>query len=509
MKIIDLGVCLDNIDPKGVGRIRVEKLSDSSDAKKNSFEFEEWGESDPFVAQPFLPTNINFIPEIGQTVKVLSYNTDSPDTNQEYIAGPFSTQYDYNAQTHSTQVLNNTFGTGFKKKKDIVNKTGELINPKSKNAFAKPKDFAIYGKYGSDVIFTENGLVLRGGKLRSKEAANLKNKKALIDEPIMSKRSPKMQLRKFPSRMRIVTVESSEKIKQDATLKYLLEYSIDDLDAPRFLDVYIYQIDEEAGGYYNTKNFRQDSYKKTKGVKLINNALDNTSPTHTIDLHELEDYAEQVANETILNSLASELRICIERFFSEGFKAFTGIINTIDTPRFPFAYRPTKELTERQTNNTKRKAVFKQIGAYGTGPEFSVLWEGIVPPEKVVKKKEEVVKVDKDSPEQTFASLTADRLYLLSTDTNAAGGNGVDFAKLDDYEYTQEDYIERIDPNSYSIVRGENLIKFLRAVFEVIITHQHNVIGPLVQTGNKPLEDLKQLIDSMENDLLNKSVRIN
>jgi len=162
MKIIDIAICIDNIDPKGIGRIRCIRYNDYVGEKEKAMTYDSWSDRDPFVANPFLPTNINMIPEIGQSVKILNYNTNKETVNQEYIAGPFTTMYDYNSQQFSQQIENTSYGVAVKNSPNIRNLTGEYIN-ESKNVFAKETDYGIYGKYGSDILFTENGLQMRGG----------------------------------------------------------------------------------------------------------------------------------------------------------------------------------------------------------------------------------------------------------------------------------------------------------------------------------------------------------
>ncbi len=88
--------------------------------------------------------------------------------------------------------------------------------------------------------------------------------------------------------------------------------------------------------------------------------------------------------------------------------------------------------------------------------------------------------------------------------------NPVPFINLDEYELTQEDYIKRIEPSTFSTVRGENLLEVLRKIIDVILTHRHNPLMPIVnqfdyQDGN----ELKELYKTLENDILNKSIRIN
>ena len=49
-----------------------------------------------------------------------------------------------------------------------------------------------------DILFTENGVQLRGGKLLSKEAASKENRKVLLDTPLMARKNSRIQLKKFP-----------------------------------------------------------------------------------------------------------------------------------------------------------------------------------------------------------------------------------------------------------------------------------------------------------------------
>ena len=68
----------------------------------------------------------------------------------------------------------------------------------------------------------------------------------------------------------------------------------------------------------------------------------------------------------------------------------------------------------------------------------------------------------------------------------------------------------KIDPNTYSTVRGENLLRLLLQIIDVLFKHEHNLIGPMVQSSEfSEYVKLIYLLKSVENDLLNKSIRIN
>jgi hypothetical protein len=97
---------------------------------------------------------------------------------------------------------------------------------------------------------------------------------------------------------------------------------------------------------------------------------------------------------------------------------------------------------------------------------------------------------------------------LLSTDTNESNLS-VNFNELDKYELNQEDYIQRIEPNTYSLVRGENLLNLIYAMINVMTTHVHNINSPYARQDYAAHNKLMELFEKMENDLLNKSIRIN
>ena len=53
MKIIDIAICVDNVDPKGIGRIRCVGYNDYVGEKERAVNYVEWDDKDPFVALPF------------------------------------------------------------------------------------------------------------------------------------------------------------------------------------------------------------------------------------------------------------------------------------------------------------------------------------------------------------------------------------------------------------------------------------------------------------------------
>jgi hypothetical protein len=337
MKIIDIGKCIDNVDPLGIGRIRVSRYNDYTGQKEKAIDYEPWSDRDLFIANPFLPNNLNFIPEINQSVKIIQYNSEKDTVNVEYIAGPFTTMYDYNGQTFSQQVANTTYGATVKKKPNIRNPKGEYINKKSENVFANEKDFAIYGKNGSDVLFTENGLQLRGGKLLSKDAASVTNKGIALDYPIMSKKSSRIYLKKFPKKMTLEEVVVKNSVSDNKDLKYIIEYDVSDLknlteEYTAVVKIYVYKVTSTFGDEFKTKFFTENSNVNASFIKLINTEGDSITPSYTVTVSSINDAYREIRDKIFL-------------IHDKGLTELNGQFQSDDV--HPFYFRPTKEFKTR------------------------------------------------------------------------------------------------------------------------------------------------------------------
>lgn len=507
MKIIDIGKCIDNVDPLGIGRIRVSRYNDYTGQKEKAIDYEPWGDRDLFIANPFLPNNLNFIPEINQSVKIIQYNSDKDTVNVEYIAGPFTTMYDYNGQTFSQQIANTTYGTNVKRKPKIRNSTGEYINKKSENTFANERDFAIYGKNGSDVLFTENGLQLRGGKLLSKEAASQTNKTIALDYPIMARKSSRIYLKKFPKKMTLEEVVVKSNVSDNKDLKYIIEYDVDkltNLNDTNFatINLYVKKVVSPFGEEFKSNYFTEHSIVNEALVKLINTENNTTTPTYTITASSINDIYREIRDKIFL-------------IHDKGLNELNDQYEADDV--HPFFFRPKKSFKTNilgtQEERDNRQLILNNINVLRIGPASGLIWSKTRAKldVKEVESIEERINIDPNSPEQTFGTVMADKIYLLSTDLGTNESNDpVPFFDLNGYDLTQQDYIKNIDPKTFSTVRGENLLALLSKMIQVIFTHRHNPLMPIVgQYDYNEGNELKELFKTIENDILNKSIRIN
>ena len=495
MSFISLALVTENIDPKGIGRIRIKPMGMMTGDVERAIDYDLWSEKDPFVANPFLPNNINFVPELGQTVKVLTYDPENPLINREYIAGPFSTIHDFNSQTNSRQVENTSYGNVVKKMKNIFNKDGVYTTNKSEGSIAKVKDYAIYGKYGSDIIFTEDGIVLRGGKLLSKDSASDKEKVDMVNFPIMSEKSSIFSLKKFGGKQIFEEVEETVKELPIKKIQYVVEYMVDSVSNPSTVYWFIYEVKDTYGdvfltSVFNSKTARPISTYST-ATKLVNLDGTTSSPTFTQSVSSYEE-----AYVTIRNT------IC--RLSKENLKVFD---NRLPEIKHPFYFRPKEGLTDKTFLGKVTPGGCTDNVIEGSGLIFDL--NEPTPKEREKKRKVKRLKTISSRQEQTFGTLSTDKIYLISTDTNEVGTKSVPFDKLNKYEYTQEDLLTRIEPNTYATVRGETLLAFIDQLVKVVAGHAHNPTKPMVKNGYPDWDKLMNLYQTLENDILNKSIRIN
>lgn len=499
MKIIDIGICIDNVDPKGIGRIRYRPYGMFVSEIENGAKYTKWDELDPFIALPFLPPHINIIPQIQQSVKILQYDTNKELQNVEYVSGPYTSPHDAQNQTFATQHKDTTYGgVIIKGIKNIRNFDGSYNKPTTRGAVLDNRDTGFRGNYGSDIIFTENGVQLRGGMLISKKGTN---KKDLLDYPQLAKKMGRFTLKKFPTTYRSY-VETTEKNEtSSAPLNYLVEYEINSLSAPTELRLFIYKIIAPIGTQFNTNVFGDSTSVTYSKHVLINPETTLTDPTYT-----------KVIDGTI-TSACSELRNLLYQIDNTNLTAldYTYPNESI----YPFYFRPTpafKLLKGTNETETSNKAAFlSKIQLRGRTNGYGLIFsrQNANPP--VITSKQETIKSQeiKGSGEQSFSSLSADKIYITSTSPNVGTNvKTINFNDLDEYELSQDDYISTIEPNTYGCVRGENLYNILMAMKNLLDSHIHNINEPLVKTDENWVK-LNDLIETMRNDLLNDSIRIN
>lgn len=181
----------------------------------------------------------------------------------------------------------------------------------------------------------------------------------------------------------------------------------------------------------------------------------------------------------------------------------------------PFFFRPTDELRVRLTlndteSNNKNKFITsihtRDIGS-GSGLIYSR--QSASAPIIGTPVKTNILKEVNNGGEQSFAAVTSDKIYLISSKTNKGPlAQPINFTNVDPYEYNQSDYLLEFEPKTYAMVRGEVLIDVLTLQYQYLVGHVHNINKPphyLEEVETK----LRDAINKMNSDLINNSIRIN
>lgn len=498
MQIIDVGVCIDNIDPKGLGRVRYRPYSLYMSEISLGAKYEDWDEADPFIANPFLPNHINIIPQIEQSLKLIQYDTEKETQNVEYIAGPYTSPHDLQNQTFTAQHKNTTYGGEIvKDTKSIRSKDGKFNPPATKGTMINERDTGFKGNYGSDVIFTENGVQIRGGMLKSKEG---KNKESILNFPQLAKKMGRFSLKKFSKTLKSKTETTVEESTMISRLRYIIEYEIDNLNEPTELKLFVYKVLPIYGNQFNTDVFSDTTLFNTGDtnlVKLINTGNTTTDATYIVPL-----------DGTIINGYVA-LRDVLYRIDNKG---LTELDPTYPNEIiYPFFYRPTTTFKSDSTNQSNKEIFLSKVQVRNIIDPSSLVFSKNSANPPIVQKEKKITVANEvtNGGEQSFSNLSADKIFITSTDVNSGVNvRKINFEDLDEYELTQDDYVNKIEPNTYAMVRGENLYNLLIAIKNLFDSHIHNINEPLVQTDPNWVR-LNELIETLRNDLLNDSIRIN
>jgi len=226
-------------------------------------------------------------------------------------------------------------------------------------------DTALNGNYGSDIVFTKNGMMLRGGKLINKDVPNPKFRKRLSEVPLMSEKMSKLNLKKFPRTMSIKDEKITISKIAVNKIKHLVEYTIDDLTTPTKVDVFVYKILDTYGPIFDTNYFSsgtQIDLNDTKKVKLINSDNSLTGATATISI------------DTFKTGYI-ELREILHIIHTDSLQKISTLYSKDDV--HPFYFRPTNELLTRTTisdsQKSNRKSFIDNIQVRGVGRGHGLL----------------------------------------------------------------------------------------------------------------------------------------
>lgn len=496
-RIIISGKVLDNNDPLMLGRLRVlPKIDNLLQALPVDWNASKdiWTYKDPFVFLPLIPYYISQVPRVGEYVHVMYATRDEiRGANKFYIQGPVSRPWNnsFESYDNSQSMLDN--GVYIKQAKDVRNKLTGEIDVDIRGIYPEPGDNAILGRGTSDLLIKQEDIILRSGKYTKSP-----NKEIPTSNDLRSF----VQLSNYTlERVDDGAMSLNVDFYVDQEVKNFVEWSITGVDTT--LNI--------MSGYVQT-----NSVKPTDSTKVLNFAINTGTTSNCIPVPgskmEFTGFTALQVSSLINQYIRGFNR---GKVTIPGYKDYpnNGILNQ----QFPFVFGPNVSTNEKLLSNdvivsNLITTVFNEIKLNEVNSEsgFAVVWDkDTVGPQKV-SKETIVEKIKYLERPVTYGLMGGDYLYLLSHRSENPNRN---IFNLKDtlYGISQEKILDDIKPNTSSMVRGEELIDFLKLIVDFIQAHTHNINEAPIQ---EPLQgvkisDITTALANAEKTILNQNIRIN
>lgn len=493
-RIIIPGKVLDVDDPLMLGRIRVlPQIENEQQGQPDQKEL--WTKKDPFVCQPLIPYYISQVPKVGEYVHIMYSTRDEiKDWNKFYIQGPLTRPWNNPLESYNNSKAMLASGDYIEQAKNIRDTVTGKIDEGLEGVYPIPGDNAFLGRGTTDLLIKTEDILLRAGKYKVFPGTQI---------PRYNNTRSWVQLSNYTlEKAKTGTEELEFEEYKDIEVKFFVEWSITKIDVTG-----------------NTV----DGFVRTNSV--VPNGKTTTVATFQIQSATTVNCVPQPISRMDFTGLTTSQA---SQFISEYIKGinrgYVRIPNYQDYPtlnilqqQFPFVFGPdistyNKYLSDDPVISNYVISIYNNIKLNEANNDagFAVVWsKNTIGPQKITKTKI----IDKseylDSP-ITYASVGGDFLYLLSHRANNPKRKKINFDSTL-YGIPQEKFTDEINPNTSSMVRGEELIELLRLMFKFLAGHRHNPLrAPATQTddGTK-LEDIETLINNAEKNILNPYIRIN
>lgn len=451
---IIFGTVIDNQDPENAGRIRV--LFDSLKYKVNNFV--EWKNgntvagtvTDPFICNPFLPKLINVVPKIGELVKVIFYNPQSPELDKEYI-GPVISQYNNIEYENASQARNFYQSSQTTLKQNLAN------FEYSKGLLPDINNITILGRKSTDLTIKPNDVLIRSGKVDLEDNKKFNKKGSLFQ---ISSNPVKLDRETTP-----VTV--NKRIPEPIN------------------NVVIYNLNSDNSGYVNV--YKLTTPKNTSNIN-INTDLTNLISTPAIT------YTFSANTQTIGISYINQFLSFLDNNQVKDQNTNSGII-TINQPvvGVPYLLKPESLLP-----------------IYTTVKVFNVTQQGFRTIKPIESQLVDTVQenINTSVGYQNYMVALSDMLYLLSSETTPPEKEFINFDGIN-YGFTVDKVTREINDKTEPMVRGDQLVKALVSIINAFLNHVHSGFGFMSVNQTDEIQKLVKLRSELNDSILNHKIRIN
>ena len=527
------GFVYKNDDPMVLGRLRVlPEGKNYKDMIKGITDWNEetdpWTTKDPILHLPLLPFFLSVNPKPDEYVHIIYQNKDFPTQNQFYIPGVLSSPMASKFENYVGSKKFLAWGDRIKQTLSLKDNKNQYRKKESEGIFPQPEDNAMLGRGTSDLILKDNEVLLRAGKVKGMNPNVL---------PVGNPNRAFLQLSRFEQKKIQIPSEIQGTLKKEVqVVKKAIIWNILNLDNEQDSftgDVGLYNIKPSQN--VNTVNFTIDS------ILTLSTGIDYSGPTESVrfvgktyqeTIGLINDFVKGVINgfvdyklpvnnkqnaapETTFPLVVTPSKKTFE--IIEKFKSYQNPDNTVDVNGL-------KADSTIVTNFTKFMGGITP-GFLSVKRGFFTVWgvkEGtpiVIPP---VKPLFEVVNLFRFSQTEdvTYATLGAQKLYLLSHDSD--GPNGKISLSNTLYGIPQDMFVgglgksgtkDSINAKTYPMVRGDKLMELLTKIVEFLAGHVHAISTlppvPISSGSGQSIDEIFQILADAENQVLNQNIRLN
>jgi hypothetical protein len=532
-QIIFPGFVYNNQDPMQLGRLRVMPIGKTyQDIIGGVENWDEekmaWTSKDPILYLPLLPFFISVRPKNDEYVHIIIQNKSFPTANQFYVSGVFSSPLSSQFETSLGASTFLASGDRNKRSPSIKNADGTFKKKDSKGVFPEIEDIAILGRFSTDLVLKDDEVLLRAGKVKRLYPTEL---------PIGNPNRAFLQLSRFGEK-KVPQIPQTQFRLETLTpnVKKVIMWNILNLDNAENSftgDVGLYNI--TVGSNINTGNFDKESV-----INFVKD-VDFTGPVESLRfVGKTFMDVKNTINEFITGVLNS---------FEDYPYEFNNIINVAPENLYPLVVTPSRQTLDQSIQfksfqiddeedvqnidiqGLKEDAIqFKNFmlfmgaitpGFFSLKRGFFTIW-GMNEKNPIMfaptKPKFEIINPFKYFRNQdiTYATLGAQKLYLLSHDSDGPKGK----ISLTDtlYGINQDNFVgsakrKGIESLTYPMVRGDKLMELLQKIMNYVAGHVHSIstLPPIpISTGSgQSTSEIFQILADAENQILNQNIRLN
>jgi hypothetical protein len=497
-------IVLDNQDPLMLGRVRARIVTDnyedilkSVDSPKWNPEKDPWTSRDPLVFNTLLPYFVYQVPKVNELIQVMYLNTDFKYQNQYYIQNNFSSptstfkEYYFGA--------NKFTGTGLQisNSRPLKNQNGTFTdNGIHEGVFPQPGDNALLGRGSADLIVKQDEVLLRAGKFKGETLE-------VNQLPVANPQRGFLQLTRFGRVKQSLPPKTYFELRENVVLtKYLIEWVVNNPENTQDKfggSVYLYQLKSNIA--VNTKNITVGSPIDENLKQLITTENFNLlSKTETIKF--INNFIKQCNDKS---------------------PSINGVVTFSSDPQdtnFPIFFRPSNSM-------------YSIVNSISGGPEvtnITDIYKGVKlnPADPggygfIIRKGQVTIRTPQrpvrvvvpqstyTNSESTYGALGSDKLYLLSHQSQIPGKSKINFDNTL-YGISTEKFADDIEPNTSSMVRGEELLQLIGLIVRFLVSHTHAFPGlppvPVTQDGSTVTNILTEMQNAYTK-ILNENIRIN